>query len=185
MPALARLAAVLAAACSNAGDGFPDARPPAPDARAADVITVDAGISDARLDAAPSPDVASPFDGAPLADTDIRAIQNGTVTVGITDHAVEQLGDLAFVDLPAAGTRATRGKRFGEIESTKAVADLVAPVSGDVVEMNAAAANDLELISSSPFDKGWLIRVKLSDPSELESLLSAEAYAKHLESEEH
>ncbi len=112
-------------------------------------------------------------------------VEGDLATVGITDHAVEQLGDLTFVDLPEPGTKVTKGERFGEIESTKAVADLVSPVSGEVVERNGAAAQDLGIVQSSPFERGWLLRVRVSDPAEVASLLSASEYAERLAAEEH
>lgn len=105
-------------------------------------------------------------------------------TIGITDHAVEQLNDLVFIDLPEAGASTRKGGRFGEIESTKAVSDLVSPVSGEIVEVNTEVAADLQRISDSPFEGGWLIRVKMSEPAELDALLGSEDYATQLEAEE-
>src|SRR5262245_33301251 len=91
-------------------------------------------------------------------------------TVGITDFAVEELSDLVFVDLPAVGDTVTKDSRFGEIESTKTVSDLIAPVSGTVLEVNSDLADHLEVLSQSPFDRGWLIKVRLSKPSEAAQL---------------
>ena len=108
-----------------------------------------------------------------------------TATVGITDFAVAQLSDLAFVDLPATGKAVKKGARFGEIESTKAVSDLVAPVSGTVVAVNGDVAENLALISNSPFGDGWLVRIRLTDPSELKALLSAQDYEAVTQVEEH
>jgi len=105
--------------------------------------------------------------------------------VGITDYATEQLNDLAFVDLPEKGTTVSKDVRFGEIESTKSVSDLVAPVSGEIIEVHTELADELEKISSSPYGEGWMIRVRMSDPSQLESLLSAEEYAAQILTEEH
>jgi len=112
-------------------------------------------------------------------------VEGDVATVGITDYAVEQLSDLAFVDLPEKGEKLEKDSRFGEIESTKSVSDLIAPVSGEVVEVNTEVIESLQLISSSPFDAGWMIRIRMSNPGELESLLSAEAYTEHLKTEEH
>jgi glycine cleavage system H protein len=112
-------------------------------------------------------------------------VEGDVATVGITDYAVEQLGDLAFVDLPEVGGSAKQGERFGEIESTKAVSDLVSPVSGEIVEVNSEVVDDLELISGSPFEKGWLVRIRLSALEELEPLLTDDGYATAIESEEH
>ncbi len=112
-------------------------------------------------------------------------VEGDVAVVGITDHAVEQLSDLAFVDLPEKGTRAVKDERFGEIESTKSVSDLVAPVSGEIIDVNTEVVENLPLISSSPFDQGWMVRIRMSNRSELDSLLSAEDYAAHILTEEH
>ncbi len=112
-------------------------------------------------------------------------VEGDVATVGITDHAVEQLSDLAFVDLPRKGAKAEKDQRFGEIESTKSVSDLIAPLSGEIFDVNTEVIENLQLISLSPFDEGWLIRVRISNPAELKSLLSAEDYAEQLKHEEH
>ncbi len=112
-------------------------------------------------------------------------VEGDVAVVGITDYAVEQLSDLAFVDLPDKGSMAEKDKRFGEIESTKSVSDLIAPVSGEIIDVNTEVIENLQLISGTPFDDGWLIRVRLAKPSELSTLLNAEAYAEHLTHEEH
>jgi glycine cleavage system H protein len=112
-------------------------------------------------------------------------VEGDIAVVGITDHAVEQLSDLAFVDLPEKGSKAEKDVRFGEIESTKSVSDLMAPVSGEIIDVNDEIVENLQMISSSPFDQGWMIRIRMADPSELDSLLSAEAYAAHILTEEH
>jgi glycine cleavage system H protein len=108
-------------------------------------------------------------------------VEGDTATVGLTDFAVEPLSDLAFIDLPKVGATAKKGTRFGEIESTKAVSDLVAPVSGEIVEVNADVLANLPIVSASPFAEGWMIRVRLSDPAELQGLLDAGAYALEVE----
>lgn len=97
-------------------------------------------------------------------------------TVGITDFAQDELGDVVFVALPQVGTRATPGQAFGEIESVKTVSELFAAVSGEVVAVNEALADHPELVNHSPYEEGWMIRIRLSDPSEVDSLLDAEAY---------
>ena len=112
-------------------------------------------------------------------------IDGDVAEIGITDYATEQLNDLAFVDLPEKGAAASKDTRFGEIESTKSVSDLMAPVSGEIIEVHTELADELEKISSSPYSAGWMIRVRMSDPSELESLLSAEEYAAQILTEEH
>ena len=111
---------------------------------------------------------------------------NGEIaTVGITDFAVEQLTDIVYVELPSAGASVEKGKPFGEIESVKAVSDLNAPVSGKVEEVHEALPDSLDILSSSPFEEGWMIRIRMSDPSEVETLLTAEAYEKVVEAEQH
>ncbi len=101
-----------------------------------------------------------------------------TATVGITDTATDALGDLVFVELPEVGARVTAGDVFGEVESTKSVSELYAPVSGEVTEVNAAAVEDPALVGRDPYGEGWLIKVQVSD---LGQLLSAEEYAAHVE----
>jgi glycine cleavage system H protein len=99
-------------------------------------------------------------------------------TVGITDFAQDELGDVVYIDVPAAGAKVSQFQKFGEIESVKAVSDLFSPVSGEVVERNEAAVDAPELVNSEPFAGGWLVKVRLSDPSELEKLMDAAAYDK-------
>lgn len=112
-------------------------------------------------------------------------VEGDIAVIGITDHAVEQLSDLAFVDLPEKGTVLEKDTRFGEIESTKSVSDLISPVSGEIVGVNTEIVENLQLISSSPYDQGWMIKVRMSSPSEVSSLLSAEDYALQIASGEH
>jgi len=112
-------------------------------------------------------------------------VEGDIAVVGITDYAVAELSDLAFVDLPEKGTVAEKDTRFGEIESTKSVSDLIAPVSGEIIDVNVDLVEDLEKISSSPYDQGWMVRIRMSSPAELDTLLSAEDYEAHLKSEEH
>ena len=112
-------------------------------------------------------------------------VEGDVAIVGITDFAVEELSDLAFIDLPAKGVKAQKGERFGEIESTKSVADLVAPVSGEIVDVNVTLPDNLQKISDSPFDDGWMIRVRMSDPGEVDSLLTAKEYGAQLKAQEH
>ncbi len=97
-------------------------------------------------------------------------------TVGITEFAQDQLGDIVFVELPAPGAQLTQREKFGEIESVKAVSELFSAVSGEVVEANAALADKPELVNESPYDEGWMIRLRLSSPGELDSLMTAEQY---------
>ena len=108
--------------------------------------------------------------------------KDGVITVGITDHAAEELGELVFIDLPKVGTEVTAGESFGEIESVKAVSELNSPVSGKVVEINGDLESSLETIGDSPFEGGWMIRIEAKDASELEKLLDASAYQEQLDS---
>jgi glycine cleavage system H protein len=98
------------------------------------------------------------------------------VRVGITEYAQDQLGDVVFVDLPEVGRQVSAGDVFGEVESTKSVSELFAPVDGEVVAVNDGVADAPELINSDPYGEGWLIEIRLDDPAELEALLEAEAY---------
>ena len=101
----------------------------------------------------------------------------GTVVrVGITDHAQDALGDIVFVQLPAVGEEVGPGNPIGEVESTKSVSDVYSPVTGTVSAVNEALTDAPETINADPYGEGWLVRVKLSDTSELESLLDADAY---------
>lgn len=98
------------------------------------------------------------------------------VRIGITEYAQDQLGDVVFVDLPEAYRHVGAGDVFGEVESTKSVSELFAPVDGEIVAVNNAVADSPELINSDPYGEGWLIEIRLEDPSALEALLEAEAY---------
>lgn len=100
------------------------------------------------------------------------------VSIGITDFAVQHLTDLVFIDLPSVGDTLTKGERFGEIESVKAVSDLNAPVSGEVVEVNDEIADALERVAEDPYGAGWFVKVKMTDASEMDSLLDDAAYKK-------
>ena len=97
-------------------------------------------------------------------------------TVGVTDYAQDQLGDIVYLDLPAAGGTVSRSDKIGEIESVKAVSDLYSPVTGEVVEVNQEAVDEPELINREPYGRGWLIKMRLADRNELGALLSPEAY---------
>ncbi len=107
-------------------------------------------------------------------------VDGDTVTVGITDYAQGELGDIVFVELPNAGDEATKLEPFGTIEAVKAVSDLFSPVSGVVTESNDLLQDQPELINQSPYDQGWMVKIKLSDPGELDSLLSPEAYTEQI-----
>jgi glycine cleavage system H protein len=96
--------------------------------------------------------------------------------VGITDHAAGELGDIVFVELPETGSEFSAGDSVGTIESVKAVADLYLPVSGEIIEINEAVVDSPELVGNAPMDDGWLVKVRLVEPSELDRLLDASAY---------
>jgi glycine cleavage system H protein len=96
--------------------------------------------------------------------------------VGITRYAADELGDVVFVEMPEVGRTLTRGETFGVIESVKTASDLYAPVSGEVVEVNTALTSAPELVNAEPYGSGWIIRLKLADPSESELLRDADAY---------
>ena len=106
------------------------------------------------------------------------------VLVGITEFAAESLGDVVFVDLPEVGGEVGQSEKMGEIESVKAVSDLYSPVSGEITERNEQVLDNPQLVNDSPFDAGWMIRVELSDPSQLEKLMSAEQYESFLASQD-
>ena len=103
-------------------------------------------------------------------------VEDGKVRVGITDYAQEALGDVVYVQLPDIGTAVTAGESLGEVESTKSVSDVYAPLSGEVTEINEAVSETPELINEDPYEAGWLVRVRLSNPSEADGLMDAEAY---------
>ena len=103
-------------------------------------------------------------------------MQGDVGTVGITDYAQDQLGDIVFVEMPPVGTKVVYMEKFGEIESVKAVSELYSPVSGEVVEINDGLNDHPERVNDSPYEDGWMLRVRLDDPSETEKLLSAADY---------
>ncbi|MGB8325107.1 MAG: glycine cleavage system protein GcvH [Candidatus Acidiferrum sp.] len=110
--------------------------------------------------------------------------KNDSATIGITDYAQHELGDVVFVEVPAAGTKITAGKTFGSVESVKAVSDIYAPVSGEVTEPNAALTNTPDLINTDPHGAGWLIKIKLASPADLNSLMDAAAYEAYIEAKQ-
>ena len=104
--------------------------------------------------------------------------KDGTVTIGITALATEQLGDLVYVELPKPGTKVERGATIAVVESTKAASDVYAPLSGEVIEANADLSDTPQKVNESPYEGGWLFKLKLSNPKELGELLAADAYEK-------
>jgi glycine cleavage system H protein len=103
-------------------------------------------------------------------------VEGDGATIGITAYAADQLGDIVFVELPDSGKTLEQFAAFGVVESVKAVSDLFAPVSGDVTETNADLGASPELVNSDPYGAGWMIRIKLGDPGQVEALLDADAY---------
>jgi glycine cleavage system H protein len=112
-------------------------------------------------------------------------IEGSTATVGISRFAVDQLTDLIMIELPSVGTHLVPGKSFGEIESVKAVSDLYAPIGGEVVEVNGDVANDVQLLADDPYEKGWLIKLRIDDPSDTAELMDFAAYEKRIADEAH
>ena len=109
---------------------------------------------------------------------------NGSVgTVGITHYAQSELGDIVYVELPAAGSQVVAGEEFGTVESVKAVSEIFAPVSGEVLEVNASLASSPETINKDPYGDGWLLKIKLADTKDLETLMTAADYRKYIEEE--
>jgi glycine cleavage system H protein len=103
-------------------------------------------------------------------------VEGDEAVVGITQFAADQLGDIVFVELPAAGKALDRHATFGVVESVKAVSDLFAPVAGEVTGANDALAGSPELVNGDPYGEGWMVRLRLTDPAQVEALLDAEAY---------
>jgi glycine cleavage system H protein len=110
---------------------------------------------------------------------------DGVVEVGVTAFAVEQLGDVTLVDLPAVGTKVDAHKRFGDIESVKTVSELFAPIGGEVVAINEALRDKPELVNDGPYTDGWMVRIKVANPAEVSELLDAAAYEAFLKSLDH
>jgi glycine cleavage system H protein len=110
------------------------------------------------------------------------AVEGDSATVGITDYAQAQLGDVVFVEVPSAGTKVAKGKEAAVVESVKAASDVYAPVSGEVTEGNGALEADPALVNSAPEGDGWFFKMKLSDPAELDGLLDAAAYKAFVDS---
>jgi glycine cleavage system H protein len=106
--------------------------------------------------------------------------EDGVFAVGITDYAQGELGDVVFVELPDGGTNFNRMDVFGTIEAVKAVSDLYCPLQGEVVAVNDALDDDPSLVNSDPYGEGWMIKLKLADPNEVSSLLTAASYAEHI-----
>jgi glycine cleavage system H protein len=108
-------------------------------------------------------------------------LDGDVVTVGITDFAQEQLSDVVYVELPPVGKSLGRMDAFGVIEAVKTVSDLYAPVAGEIVAVNEALSGQPQLVNESPYEKGWMVKIRARDPKELDQLLDAQTYAAHVE----
>lgn len=115
----------------------------------------------------------------------IRREADGTLTVGITDHAQDLMGDLVYVELPEAGREVAAGKECAVVESVKAASDVYAPVSGDITAANDALADSPETINKDPYGEGWMFKLRPSNPAELDALLDAAAYDAQVAAEKH
>ncbi|MFT5322665.1 MAG: glycine cleavage system H protein [Planctomycetaceae bacterium] len=113
------------------------------------------------------------------------AVEGDIATIGITDFAVKALTDLVYVDLPAVGDNLAVGDNCGEVESVKAVSDLYAPVSGEIVEVNEQISDNLDLLSDDAFGAGWILKIKMASPSDLDNLLDRAAYEQNCQNEDH
>jgi glycine cleavage system H protein len=111
------------------------------------------------------------------------AVQGGVGTVGITHYAQSELGDIVYVELPSVGTPLVAGEEFGTVESVKAVSEIFAPASGEVLEVNTALASSPETINKDPYGEGWLLKIKLADAKDTEGLMSVAEYRKYVEDE--
>ncbi|EHQ91521.1 glycine cleavage system protein GcvH [Desulfosporosinus youngiae] len=118
-------------------------------------------------------------------DHEYARVEGNVVTFGITDHAQHSLGDVVFVELPEEGDTVTAGKSYGTVESVKAVSDIIAAVSGKVVEVNTQVMDSPDLLNSDPYGEGWLIKVEADDLSPLDSMMTADGYETFLAQEEH
>jgi len=125
-------------------------------------------------------DFDSPSDLVYTLEDEWARVEEDRVLVGVTDYAQQQLGDVVFVELPKVGATLEKGDPFGVIESVKAVSDLYAPVSGQVVDVNADLADRPELVNEDCYGDGWMIAIAMSDPSELKQLLDAKGYEQHV-----
>ena len=109
------------------------------------------------------------------------SIDGSVATVGITDHAQSQLGDVVFVELPGVGDRVEKADAFGVVESTKAVSDVYAPLSGEVLEVNDDLPDNPELLNEDPYGDGWMVKITVTDQTDLEDLMTAEQYRAYIE----
>ncbi|PKA61297.1 Glycine cleavage system H protein 2, mitochondrial [Apostasia shenzhenica] len=128
---------------------------------------------------------ASVIEGLKYADShEWAAVEGNSAKIGITDHAQNHLGDVVYVELPEVGTKVSMGKNFGAVESVKATSEIYSPVSGKVVEVNTELNESPGLINAKPYSEGWIIKVQMSDSSELNSLMDSVEYTKFCEEED-
>ncbi len=111
--------------------------------------------------------------------------EGDVITVGITDHAQDAMGDLVYIEVPELGQQVSAGEEAGVVESVKAASDIYAPVSGEIVAINEGLEEEPELVNQDPYGDGWMFQIKASDPGELDALLDAEAYQQQVDAEEH
>ena len=114
----------------------------------------------------------------------VRTLADGSVEIGITDHAQELLGDLVFVELPEVGSELGAGAECAVVESVKAASDVFSPLTGEVIEVNEVLADAPETINQDAYEDGWIFRIRMADPDELDALMDADSYAEHSESDE-
>lgn len=113
------------------------------------------------------------------------SVTDGIAVVGISDHAQKELGDIVFVELPQAGTALARDAQFGTVESTKAASEVYAPVSGEVLESNKEVAQNPQWINEDPMGKGWMIKIQVANPAEVDDLMDEPAYKEFIAREKH
>jgi glycine cleavage system H protein len=111
-------------------------------------------------------------------------VENGVAIIGITDHAQEQLGDVVYVELPKAGESFSANESFGSVESVKAVSEIFTPISGEIAEVNESLTDEPEKVNKDPYGEGWMIKVKMGTPGEVDSLLTAAEYEDFTKAEE-
>lgn len=128
--------------------------------------------------------MASPGDRKYTKEHEWVKLEGDTGTIGITDYAQDQLGDIVFVELPEPGASVSQMQKFGEIESVKAVSELFSPVTGEIVERNEALNDNPQWVNDDPYDDGWMLKVRLSNTGEVDGLMSADEYEKFLETAE-
>lgn len=114
----------------------------------------------------------------------VQVVEGNLVRIGISDYAQDQLGDIVFVELPEVGDEISANESMGSIESVKTVSELYAPITGKIVKVNEELEDSPELVNESPYEQGWMVEAELADPSELDALLSEEAYLQYIKEEE-